>query len=60
MILESKQDTIPYKTYWKWSIDTEAILTEMRELGMVCRNTVIVGSGIKCNWYIKNSHYKDK
>jgi hypothetical protein len=48
MVMESKHDTIPYKTFWKWSIDTESILSEMREKGMVARNP-----GVHCYWYIK-------
>lgn len=28
MVMESKHDTIPYKTFWKWSIDTESHLIE--------------------------------
>lgn len=28
MVMESKHDTIPYKTFWKWSIDIESHLIE--------------------------------
>ena len=48
MVMESKHDTIPYKTFWKWSIDTESILSEMREKGMVARSP-----GVYFYWYIK-------
>jgi hypothetical protein len=55
MVLESKHDTIPYKTYYKWSIDTEAILSEMRDKGMLGRN-----AGVHCNWYVKNWNYESQ
>ena len=53
-VMVSYHDTIPYRVEYEWSIDTEKILTEMRDKGMVSR-----GSGDHCFWYTKipKDHY---
>jgi len=55
MVMVSEHDTIPYKTKWVWSINTEEILSRLRDKGLLLRST-----GVHCNWYIKGiKKYED-